>query len=183
MREFVGPWQYFCGCPLHMGLDEVLKRVELTHRWAGVCGSCWVIRHLGLHSLTKPLGVSSDNNNHGVHEMFPDHPIFKIIYLFIFGCAGSLLWLMAFSGCGKEWLLSNSDVWASYCSIFSCCGAQALGAWASVVVAHGMWDLSRPRIEPVSLASVGRFLTTGAPGKSQITQFNDIPSFVFSKTL
>ena len=27
-------------------------------------------------------------------------------------------------------------VWASHCSGFSCCGAQALGAWASVVAAH-----------------------------------------------
>ena len=28
--------------------------------------------------------------------------------------------------------------WASHCSGFSCCGAQALGVWASVVVAHGL---------------------------------------------
>ena len=29
-------------------------------------------------------------------------------------------------------------VWASHCGGFSCCGAQALGARASVVVAHGL---------------------------------------------
>ena len=28
--------------------------------------------------------------------------------------------------------------WASHCSGFSCCGAWVLGAWASVVVAHGL---------------------------------------------
>ena len=51
---------------------------------------------------------------------------------------------------------------------------------ASVVVAHGlwlsscsagpqvpcgMWDLPRAEIKPVSLASQGRFLTAGPPGK------------------
>ena len=30
--------------------------------------------------------------------------------------------------------------WASHCSGFSCCGARALGARASVVVAHGLWS-------------------------------------------
>ena len=29
---------------------------------------------------------------------------------------------------------------ASHCHGFSCCGAQALGARASVVVAHGLWS-------------------------------------------
>ena len=29
-------------------------------------------------------------------------------------------------------------VWASHCGGFSCCGAQALDAWALVVVAHGL---------------------------------------------
>ena len=38
--------------------------------------------------------------------------------------------------------------WASHCSGFSCCGARALGAQASVVVAHGLsscvsWALER----------------------------------------
>ena len=36
----------------------------------------------------------------------------------------------------------------SHCSGFSCCGAWALGTWASVVVAHrlsscGLWALER----------------------------------------
>ena len=30
------------------------------------------------------------------------------------------------------------SVWASYCGGFSCCGARALGVWASVVVARGL---------------------------------------------
>ena len=33
-------------------------------------------------------------------------------------------------------LVFSCGVWVSYCGGFSCCGAQALGTWASVVVAH-----------------------------------------------
>ena len=67
--------------------------------------------------------------------------------------------------------------WASHCGGFSC-GARALGTRASVVVAHGlsncgaraqllrgMWDLPGPRLEPVSHALAGGFLTTVPPGK------------------
>ena len=70
------------------------------------------------------------------------------------------------------------SVWASHCGGFSCCGAWALGMWASVVVAHGlsscgsrayllcgMWDLPRPGLEPVSPALAGGFLVTVPPGK------------------
>ena len=80
---------------------------------------------------------------------------------------------------------------ASHCGSFSCCGAQALGAQASIVLAHGlsscgsqalefrlsscgarayllygMWDLPGPRLEPISPALASRFLTTAPPGKS-----------------
>ena len=51
--------------------------------------------------------------------------------------------------------------WASHCGGFSCCGARALGAWASVVVAPGL--------EPVSPALAGGFLTTAPQGKSPYT--------------
>ena len=50
-------------------------------------------------------------------------------------------------------------------------GRQGLG---SVAMAHGpschsMWNLTGPRMEPVSPALAGRFLTTGTPGKSYYT--------------
>ena len=57
------------------------------------------------------------------------------------------------------------------CGGFSCCGARALGM-GSVVVVHGLscpmlcGNLPRPGVEPVSPALVGRFSTTGPPGKS-----------------
>ena len=88
----------------------------------------------------------------------------------------------AFSSCGER---------ASHCGVFSCCGARAVGPWASVVVArglsscgsralerrlsscgarasllHSMWDLPGPGLEPVSPALAGGFSTTVPPGKS-----------------
>ena len=72
---------------------------------------------------------------------------------------------------------------ASYCGGFSCWRAQAVGTWVSVVqhmgsvvAAHrftcsellrGMWNLPRPRIEPVSPALPGVFLSTVPSGKSR----------------
>ena len=75
-------------------------------------------------------------------------------------------------------------------AVASRCGARALGAWASVVVAcglsscgsralehrlsscgaqaqllRGMWDLPGPGLKPVSPALAGRVLTTVPPGK------------------
>ena len=80
---------------------------------------------------------------------------------------------------------------SSHCGAFSCCRAQALGAWASVVVAcrlsscgsraleyrlsscgtwaqllRGMWHHPGPGLEPLSPALAGGFLTTVSPGKS-----------------
>ena len=55
--------------------------------------------------------------------------------LFIFGYTGFLFCTQAFSSCGKEWLFSSCGVKASHFSGFSCFRAQALGIWASVVVA------------------------------------------------
>ena len=43
---------------------------------------------------------------------------------------------------------------ASYCGGFSCCGARALGAWASVVVAHGPSSCGLRALEH-SLSSCG----------------------------
>ena len=37
------------------------------------------------------------------------------------------------------------------------------GSWALLL--HGMWDLPRPGIEPMSPALAGRFSTTAPPGK------------------
>ena len=50
-------------------------------------------------------------------------------------------------------------------------GLQCLGSVAMVhgPSCHSMWNLAGPRMEPVSPALAGRFLTTGTPGKSYYT--------------
>ena len=40
---------------------------------------------------------------------------------------------------------------------------SSCGTWAQLL--HGMWDLPRPGLDPVSPASAGGFLTTVPPGK------------------
>ena len=89
----------------------------------------------------------------------------------------------AFSSCGKQELLPSYGVWASNCCDFSCCRTWALrhagficGTRAQELrhmglVAHGMWNLHRPGIEPMSLALAGGFLVTGPPGKSKVSLF------------
>ena len=119
------------------------------------------------------------------------------IYLFIYlGCFGSSLLHVGFLQLWRAGPTRPCGVRASHCGGFSCCGALALGAQASVVVVHrlricglwalecrlsscgaqaqflpGMWDLPRPGIEPVSLALAGGFLTTAPPGKSHYYLF------------
>ena len=118
---------------------------------------------------------------------------------FFFGFVGSLLlragflWLLrvgATLGCGAR---------ASHCGGFSCCGARALGARASLVVVHrlsscgsraierrlsscgaraqllcGMWDLPRPGRESVCPALAGGFLTTAPRGKPHMRSLYEL---------
>ena len=96
----------------------------------------------------------------------------------------------AFSSYGEQGLLFIAVRRLLIVVASLCCGARALGARASVVVARGlsscgswalerglsscgaralllrMWDLPGPGLEPVSPALAGGFLTTAPPGKS-----------------
>ena len=100
------------------------------------------------------------------------------IYLFIFGCFWFFVAVCGFLKLRRAGATLRCSVWASHCSGFCCCGARALGARASVVVARGlgscgtrgqlpsgMWDLPRPGLEPMSPALAGGFLSTVPPGK------------------
>ena len=94
------------------------------------------------------------------------------IYLFL-AALGLCCCTRAFSSCSERGLLFVAVhvlLIAVDSLIFSCCRAWALGARASVVVAHGlsscgawaqllhdMWDLPRPGLKPVSLALAGGF--------------------------
>ena len=117
---------------------------------------------------------------------------FFFFFFFFFGCIGSLLLHSGFLQLQRAGATLRCGAQASHCSGFSCCGARALGMRASVVAGLGlsscstwalehqgfsscgtwaqllccMWDLPRPRVEPVSPALAGRFSTTVPPGKS-----------------
>ena len=116
--------------------------------------------------------------------------IYLFIYSFIFGCAGSSLLRAGFLQLQRVGATLRCSVQASHCGGFSCCRAQAVVVWASIVVArglsncgsqalerrlsscgtraqllHSMWDLPGPGLEPVSPALAGRFLTTVPPEK------------------
>ena len=64
-----------------------------------------------------------------------------LIYLFIFNLLAALglrCCARAFSSCWRAGATLRCGAQASHCGGFSCCGAQALGARASVVVARGL---------------------------------------------
>ena len=118
--------------------------------------------------------------------------VFFVVVLFwfvLFSCVGSSLLRAGFLQLRRAGPPLSCGAPASHCGPFSC-GAQALVAWALVVVAcglnncdsrapernlsscgawaqllRGMWDLPGPEVEPLSPALAGRFLTTTLPGK------------------
>ena len=117
---------------------------------------------------------------------------FKLVFLFIFDCAGSLLLCTVFSSCSEHKLLSS--YWCTGFSLWWLLLSQSTGSrymWASTVAAHWltscgiwalelrlsscgshiyliyiMWNLPGPGIRHMSPALAGRFLSTESPGKS-----------------
>ena len=129
-----------------------------------------------------------------VIHIYSARKYFQFIYFFnfyfIFVCVGSLLLCMGFLQLWAAGATLCCSARAFHCHGFSCCGAQALGARASVVVArslsscgsrdlerrlsscgaraqllHGMWDLPGPGLEPMYPALADGSLTTAPRGK------------------
>ena len=73
------------------------------------------------------------------------------IYVFIYGCAGSLLLRGLFSSGSKWGLLSHCSAWASHCSGFSC------GVQVSVLVARGLRSCDSRGLWCVCLVVAYRF--------------------------
>ena len=69
------------------------------------------------------------------------------LFLFIFGCVGSLLLHTCFLQLQRAGATLCCGAWASNCGGFSCCRARALGTWASVVVAHGLSSCGSQALE------------------------------------
>ena len=106
--------------------------------------------------------------------------LYKFIYLFILlflAALGLRCCARAFSSCGSfsccgAWAVGARASLAVACGLSSC-GSQGLehrlsscGAWAQLLC--GMWDLPGPGLVPMSPALAGGFLTTAPPGKSLI---------------
>ena len=77
-----------------------------------------------------------------------------------------------------QWLLLLQST-GSRVHGLSSCGSQALehrlsSSGAQALLFRGMWDLSKPGMEPVSPALADRCLTTEPPGKSNPMYFNGI---------
>ena len=99
---------------------------------------------------------------------------FKYLFIYLFlAVLGLRFRARAFSSCGKRGPLFIAvrgplTIAASLVAEhrlqtrrLSSCGSQAQ-------LLHGMWDLPRPGLEPVSPALAGSFSTTAPPGKPSI---------------
>ena len=107
-----------------------------------------------------------------------------IIYFLAVPALCRSVWTL--SSCSERGLLSSCSAQASHSDGSSCCRAQALGyvgfgtcsnqaleCWLSscgirAYLPGSMWNLPEAGIKPVSPALAGRFLTSGAPGKSPL---------------
>ena len=106
--------------------------------------------------------------------MLPSQPFFFfIIYLFV---VASLLH-EGFLELREAGATLRCRAKTSHCGGFPCCRAQAIGAWASVVAAHG---LTCPTVCGIVLKQgsnlcplhwQGEVLSTGPPGKSPCSPF------------
>ena len=137
------------------------------------------------HTKTSCSKYPSSNWTHSKLYCIITSSVYLFLTMLDLGCC-----VQVFSSCREQGLLSSCGVRASDWGGFSRCRAQALGAWASVAVVHGlssccsqalehrlrscsawawllhgMWVLPGPGIEPMSPALAVRFFTTEPPGK------------------
>ena len=85
-----------------------------------------------------------------------------------------------FSSCSKWGLPSSCDAQASHCCGFSCREVWAQLLRHMGLLPRGMWNPSGPRIEPISPALAGGFLTAGPPGKPWHVISGNVLAMVFS---
>ena len=77
----------------------------------------------------------------------PTECVSLFFFFLIFGCIGSSLLHAGFLQLWRAGATLRCSARASHCGGFSCCGARALGAWASVVVARGLRSCGSQALE------------------------------------
>ena len=92
------------------------------------------------------------------------------MFLFIFGCGvfAAALGLSLVVAMGGYFLVSVLKLLIAMASLIAehgPYGMQAQQLWLTGLFALSMWDLPGPGIKPMFPALVGRFLTSGPPGK------------------
>ena len=81
---------------------------------------------------------------------------------------------LGLSSCGSCALEHRLSSWGS------CALEHRLSSWGSrAQLLYSMWNLPRPRMEPISLALAGRFFTTVPPGKPLFSLYY----FIFNYTI
>ena len=139
---------------------------------------------MSLQLPTRPVQSASTHLTSLISFFF-----LNLFIYFIFVCVGSSLLHTGFLQLRRAGATLRCGARASHCGGFSCCGARALGVWASVVAAHGlsscgswaqlllsMWDLPGSGLESVSPALAGGFLTTAPPGKPYLSDLISVRS-------
>ena len=104
----------------------------------------WVLKGPRFENMMKSKGLLWRKVNTQIFFFFlawVASYFFFLINLFIFGCIGSLLLHAGFLQLHRAGATLHCGARASHCSGFSCCGARAPGARASVVVACGLQQL------------------------------------------
>ena len=106
---------------------------------------------------------------------------FTIFVYFVFDRTGSLLLRAGFLWLQRAGATLHCCALTSHFGGVSCCGAQVLGTWASVIAVRGLrscgtlaqcFAACRIFLEQVSNPCAGRFSSTGPPGKSQSSFLN-----------
>ena len=100
--------------------------------------------------------VASQFPHHGLNRcplQWKRSPFFPLIYyyyyyyFFFLAVLGLRCCVQAFSSCGERGATLSCGAQPPHCGGFSCCGAQALGARASVVVVHGLMSCGSRALE------------------------------------
>ena len=87
--------------------------------------------------------------------------MYFILFIYFWAALGLRCCTRAFSSCSEQWLLFIAVPGLLTAVASLCCGAQALGVWASVVAAHrlsscGTWALERAGFSSYSMRALGR---------------------------